>query len=732
MQSALTRTIIQRILRSEPIVHSDCIYRHGRELVHHGRRPHFFQPRRTLFGFRSLLPAAKKSGKNPGLTLMVDAKKKMDLRLRMPPAKDLAKAWTEYFEDKSERNEQVQDAHAAFALTTFEYLQSVSKEEAEPLVSISEMEAALRVLADKALKGDGKVQKLEPSYITLAEKLYLSLCSSDLDTENRQRTRQLFIRILTFSFNAHRARDVLITESDPQVRFSPDDWYLVASGFDAEGDFQALKDTVRLLEQECPSMLESLASNLAQTFARLDAMNEAKRFYSQAEKSKNQHDPSLYKALIMAAVRNEEFEWGRSIIQNLMDDSKNQITERRELWDVVFLWAAGTGKSVDEVDRMMQVMVRRNPEFTPNIKTINQLIAYANSRNDPYLAERFLALGAKWSVDQDGTTYMYQMDYRLATGDIDGARTAYYHLKDEEIRNNEDLPRINRLIQCMCNSGHYEFDTIMEIVEDYNSKRKPFEADTVSALCILHLKRHEYYDVVDLLQTQVGNYDTSERTRIRDTFVDFCFDRRNSITSVWDAYMIFHQVFDAETNCEIRTRIMNEFLTRRRSDMAVHVFNHMREHRRVESQSTADTYIDILTGIGRLEDQESLEVVHNQLKLDMNVEPNTRLQNSLMIAYLGCDFPNNAYRFWQDIIHSNEGPNYNSLLIVMRVCEKMPFGETRAKEIWRQLGELDVEVTSELFAAYVGALAGNDLVNEAMEKVNSVEKEFGLRPNTLM
>src|SRR5579871_3156067 len=185
MQSALTRTIIQRILRSEPIVHSDCIYRHGRELVHHGRRPHLFQPRRTLFGFRSLLPATKKGGKNPGLALMTDAKKKADLKLRMPPAKDLAKAWIEYFQDKTEKNEQVQDSHATFALATFEYLQSVSKEEAESLVSIDEMEAALRVLADKALKSKGKVQKLEPSYITLAEKLYLSLCSSNLGAQTR-------------------------------------------------------------------------------------------------------------------------------------------------------------------------------------------------------------------------------------------------------------------------------------------------------------------------------------------------------------------------------------------------------------------------------------------------------------------------------------------------------------------------------------------------------------------
>lgn len=272
----------------------------------------------------------------------------------------------------------------------------------------------------------------------------------------------------------------------------------------------------------------------------------------------------------------------------------------------------------------------------------------------------------------------------------------------------------------------------MSVVDVLNRRRAPFETDTTAALSILHLKRDEFYDVADLLRTQVGNYDTTERIRIRDTLFNFCLDRRNSVARIWDTYVIFQQIFDAETDRPIRTAIMNEFLARRRSDMAVHVFNHMRESARDDTRATLDTYVDIFVGISRLADDESLEVVHNQMKLDMNIEPNTRLQNACMLAFMGCNMPRHAYMFWRDIIASAEGPSYNSLLIVMKVCERMPFGEEEARTIWQKIRTLDVEITPELLGAYVGALAGNDLIENAMVVVERAEKEYGIVPDAVM
>jgi hypothetical protein len=505
-------------------------------------------------------------------------------------------------------------------------------------------------------------------------------------------------------------------------------WYYVILGFVGERNPDGLRAVVGDLQKDHPSFFDDLIGVLTKAFASLDAMEEVKRFYSPSKSQK----ADFYMTVVTAALRNNEIEWGQSIIQSLIDSPDIINDPNRRYWDVIFVWAAGSGKSVDEVDRMMQVMVRRNPNLAPDTKTINKLIAHAIIQNDAYMAERFLSLGAKWGVEPDALTYLYQMDYRLSSGDIDGAITAYRHLQDYELPNQEDLPRINPLIQSMCSSDKHSFEKIMEIVDVLNSRNAPFEADTTAALCVLHLKRDEYYDVVDLLRSQVGNYDTDERIRIREAFSTFCLDRRNSVARVWDTYMIFHQIFDPETNREIRTIIMNEFLKRRRSDMAVHVFNHMREHPREDTRATLDTYVDMFVGIGRLADEESLEVVHNQMKLDMNIEPNTRLNNALMLAFLGCDRTRSAFVFWHDIVASSEGPSFNSLLIVMRVCEKMPFGEQRAKEIWSQLRTLDVEVTPELFAAYVGALAGNDLVGDAMRLCEAAEKEYGIVPDVFM
>jgi hypothetical protein len=282
----------------------------------------------------------------------------------------------------------------------------------------------------------------------------------------------------------------------------------------------------------------------------------------------------------------------------------------------------------------------------------------------------------------------------------------------------------------MCSTRKYEFDTIMAVVEDLNERRTRFPPETVAALAILHLKRDEYHDVADLLNTHVHHYSIEERAIVRETFANFCLDRNNSIARVWDTYMIFQQIFN-EANRETRTSIMQEFLTRNRADMAVHVFNHMREHVSDDVVPTVDTYCIALAGAGKLNDGESLAVLHNALKLDMNIEPSTKLYNALMLGYSGCEKADRALGFWDHIVH-NEGPSYNSLLIVFKVCELAPFAERKTVALWKQLQELDIEMTRDLIAAYLGALGGNFLFDEAREVVESCEEKLGFKPDVVM
>ena len=233
------------------------------------------------------------------------------------------------------------------------------------------------------------------------------------------------------------------------------------------------------------------------------------------------------------------------------------------------------------------------------------------------------------------------------------------------------------------------------------------------------------------MHTHVYGFDIAGRTSVRDTLVEYCLKPSTTTAQAWDTYTIFRQVFD-DTPRELRVQVMNEFFRRQRPDMAVHVFNHMRSHTREDTIPTIDTYVTCLDGIGRSKDEESLEVVHNQLKLDFNVEPNTCLNNALIKAYTACDSPRVALGFWNEIASSREGPNIESIHLALRACEDAPWGDEKAKQIWTKLSRTGIELDQTLWASYAGALIGNGNVELAINTLEEAHVKQGLDLDTVV
>lgn len=342
----------------------------------------------------------------------------------------------------------------------------------------------------------------------------------------------------------------------------------------------------------------------------------------------------------------------------------------------------------------------------PDSATINALVRYAISQNDPYMAERFIGLGREHDIQPDAETFILQMDYRLSVSDVDGALVAYKHLQAQDLSTNSDVKAVNRLIVALCTSQRHDFETIMSVVADLSDREASFDAMTVSTLSVLHLNRDEIHDVIDLLNTYSFGYSSVERASIRQNLVDYCLDSRTTTTRAWDTYTILRSIFD-EIAREQRTQIMLNFFARERADMAVNVFNHMRHHSRHDTIPNDQTYVSAFLGCAKLGDLESLEVVHNQLKLDYNVTQTTYCLNALIIAYSVCEMPRAALDYWDDIVASREGPTYNSIHIALRACEKSPFGDIKAQEIWARLRKNNVELDQSMWASYIAALAGN-------------------------
>lgn len=91
------------------------------------------------------------------------------------------------------------------------------------------------------------------------------------------------------------------------------------------------------------------------------------------------------------------------------------------------------GNGFEELDRLLKVLVQKSKEqgleLQPDIRMINGLVAMANSKKDAYAAERYLALGRKWGLVPNEKTLALQFEYRIDSGDLDGAKSVYDELK---------------------------------------------------------------------------------------------------------------------------------------------------------------------------------------------------------------------------------------------------------------------------------------------------------------
>ncbi|CAL3967730.1 hypothetical protein PZA11_003960 [Diplocarpon coronariae] len=736
MRSHLTRSVFRRLLS-----HEGLIFHCPSRIALLSRHPrHHVSPstirsgaRRTLFGFsQKAARQPKEASLPPGMRVMLELSLMEKMQTRAPKAADLVKAWRTYFEYKLRRKEGINNMHMMHVLRVFKHLQKLgSKEEGEKL-SIGDMRLPARALHNLPLE--------KPElHAELARLLYAEWLKAPATVEQRHDDFRSLADILSRTGNAKEARELVQAREEAGEEYWQKKrraaWTTVLSGFAKENNEAELLDTFTTAEGSgCLAYTWRVQMIMVNFYASRDDLENTKKWFSKPLARgegiiKDRPAPESLAAILKFCVRNNELDWCRSIFREVLDSNPG-----KKYWDVILQWAAGAmGKGVEDVERMIGVMIRRsNPKLPvkPNIKTINGLVELAIAQNDPYIAERYITLGAKFGIQPNAKTYIMQMNYRADANDLRGAQAAYDSLQGEEVENDEDLPAINRFLRALCVSKSDNHTRIASIILDLEERDKRLEAATVCTLTKLFLQRDETHELIDLLQTQVYHFTLEERASIINTIIAFCTSPSTHVVRSWEAYNIMRQIFDETTTAQ-RTMMMNEYFSRSRSDMACHVFGHMRQHPILDRRPKIETYIQCFEGIGACIDRESLDMVHNMLKMDSSIEPTTRLYNALMLAYTACDGADRALNFWDDITNTDEGPSYRSLELVFWACGHKPFGDRKARDIWAKMRRMEIEVTGDVFAAYVGALSGQGKFEEAKDMVESSEASLGLKPDVL-
>ncbi|KAK3684856.1 hypothetical protein B0T22DRAFT_428191 [Podospora appendiculata] len=463
-------------------------------------------------------------------------------------------------------------------------------------------------------------------------------------------------------------------------------------------------------------------------FASRDRVSETKHWFRKRIHAKELPTPESYLEIVRFAMRNDEKDWIQPFFETLVNSNPP-----KPYWDAVFQWAVlAMDQGVEDIKQIITTMLRHNEgndDIKPDARTIDVLIMASIEKKNPYLAERFLALGPELGIAPKSTTYILQMDYRLDAKDFSGAQAIYQKLQNGEVEvwNDEDLPVLNKYIRALCTVAEPDIERILDITGELEQRHAILEPETVVSLCMVFLRSDKQFDVIDTLSLHTVSYSLEEREKVRKGFVQYILDRKVSTARVWDAYTLLRQFFP-ETDPEDRILLMDSFFDRKRPDMACQIFGHMRAHANPAQRPTADLYVRCLEGIGRRPDADSLQMIHNMLKMDVTIQLNTRLCNALMLAYAACDDPPAAMEFWSQIQNSAEGPSYNSLAIVFWVCELVPFGDRTAREVWQQMQRMDLDVPPFVFSAYCGAIAGQGHVEEVKRLIAGSEAALGYPP----
>ena len=738
MRSQLTRHVFRQIIRNEIYSNTRSWFPTTHHCLRARRDPSLPNiPIRNLFGFgRKLKWKPKPVDYEPGFEKMTDLSHLLSIKARAPPSQELAQAFVDFFRFKQRVALVLEDIQAQYALETFRHLQMTYTEVENFGLTSEELRIALSVLK---FVGKNRTYKYK-AHNELAKTIFEELKKRrEMMTDDQRPIVAFFQDLLPFIQIMARFDDALyardLTEQYwgevlKHAKVSP--WPRILSGLIRENRVEEVQKTISTMQDYDIPFDPNIHETITVFYATLQAnMEMTKKWYQHPIVDGRAPTNHTKAAVLKLCINCSELDWGEPIFKSLVEEA----SEAKTPWNVIFQWAAAKGRSVDEIESMMEVMVRRQEErdmtLTLDMNTFNSLIEFANSRNDPYTAERYVALGQKWGFAPNARTYLLQLDYRIKVGDLGGARTAYARLRAEEPEDSEDLPLLNKLIVALCAGGSPNYEVIMSLVEDLVDRRARFEPETVAALSRCHLQRGEMEDLVDLLNTHAFHYGSNQRAMISKVLMSYITDDATPDSRAWDTYNILRQTF-SEIDIHTRTSLMQHFFSRERPDMATHVFSHMRRQQLKSLRPTISTYAACLSGIAKAGDLESLQTVHNMVNLDSEIEPNTQLKSALMLAYMGCGEYEAAQEFWDDIVHSTEGPSYASIQIALILCEKLAFGDRVAKDIWGRLKRFEIEVTREIYAAYVGSLAGHNLFGECVQLINDAEKKSGYKPDALL
>lgn len=739
MRSSLTRNVFRAIIANEPY----CITTCSRKLPKWRRLPSsqhtvISSQSRSFFGVPSR-PVTRARLENKSTPANVERAKDVLIGLvraqrdhtQIPPVQQIVLAFKVVLQYRHQVPGRLSRSEVYLLTEGLTYIRSHQAEDAENadmLLSDTDLQQGLSTLAISSGKDKFRSDTKALAFMLFSE-LRHRIAALGKGTESLAAPNiplESYINVLASTGGAREAWDILKNSPEGDA---PRNWLEVIKRLCNEGLEQDVWKALADMQVRTGALSVDGHEVLTIHFAKNASTDATKKMYEQSIAGGSSPSVVTMVEVAKVCIRNKEVNWAEPIFAIL-----RSMPHDPRVWDVLLVSSAAQGATADDIATMMQNLAGMATKTNPTgltMSNVNGLIEYAYSVGNVEAVQAYQKTADERGLQPDAKTFLIQLEYEVRIGALDRATSTYDILSSEDpITDGSDVPVLNTFLRALCVSPDPNYDLVMRIADTMLERNVELNAGTINGLCKVFLRRDELEEALGLLRHRVDSYPRNDRARISQAFKEFILDESVAAQRAFNAYELFRAAFP-ETRVHDRLPVMHSFFKRKRPDLACLVFGHMRQQEDLAARPTGEAYGQCFEGIAKCQDIDGLQMVYNMLKLDLEVDPTTRVRNGLMAAYTACGQPYTAIidHFWK-VLDSKEGPTMSSFALAFRACEIwIPQGATEARRIIAMMQAWDLEITKEIYDGYIGAIAGQCEFENTIELIEEMENDIGVPPD---
>ncbi|KAL9108581.1 MAG: hypothetical protein Q9227_006667 [Pyrenula ochraceoflavens] len=665
---------------------------------------------------------------------------------QLPPKKELAEAFYAFFQSRCGRPRGITPKQLAAATKAFHFLRSSDGSNSE---STKELTQDHLVMALKALKTCRKHRDANPSIQAFARLVYDDLASglgesNDMELVNPPKTNDVlleYVAILAQTGKADEAQRLIQSHSikltDPAVNEALRAILVHLAKERKEKElfeYLATMHSASLNNSQVAEIVRETYFSLINLMKKANELTLAKKVHAFSKERGISLTPKTMTILMMLALKHNDVQYGDQLLTEMQEPS-SPPTPRQLATE--FLWL-----SKDQLPKNIPALLEKTllADQIDDVRDERRLVAvktllehYVNESNTA-VSSHLLVYMQENGLEPAQHVPLIEIQHLINAEEWSQAYEAYEGLSSMVLSPQPEAFVLSRLLGALCSAKDVPIEHVMALLEDLVKRDVEVSSETLAAATKVLLLYGDLLALSDLLRSKIGDFTTTELDLVQQEFLQACKDPDCDEMRAWDVYELYRKLFP-DASVDTRTDIMRSFFKRGNSDLACLAFGHMRQSEIPDRRPTADTYAECYMGIAAAEDRDGLTLVHNMLKLDLEVAPTLKIKNSLIAAYAGCKLSYRSFEIYEDVLNSTEGPNWNTFAHALRACERFPGpGGPEAKKILGILKARDIEINRDTYISYIGALAGNLEVgyvteNEIFEALRSMESVVGETPD---